>query len=306
MCERSGEAYGAMLAGKYVEHFAEADIAREEVDTSIKLPVSETFLSIQGEGKYMGAPSFFIRLAGCNLACWWCDTTYASWQMEKGESLTISTLVSQFITSGARHVVITGGEPTNHKDKLRQLVRALRNRAAIDGLDITITIETNGTKYIEGLAADLLSISPKSLSSAVLDERSKAAGYTEKLAQKHQEGLYRAFESVSKWMVNTYKLGNSLVSSDFQLKFVIDSPRDIWSSSDFMKYCKNFIEEEYHVKPQQDIWKEILKRTWFMPQGYTRKEIESRAESVVQECLRLGINYSDRLHVRIWENERGV
>ena len=47
------------------------------------LPISETFVSIQGEGKRTGTPSWFCRVSGCNLRCAWCDTPYASWAPEK-------------------------------------------------------------------------------------------------------------------------------------------------------------------------------------------------------------------------------
>ncbi|MGE5235266.1 MAG: radical SAM protein, partial [Acidobacteriota bacterium] len=44
--------------------------------------IAETFVSLQGEGTLAGMPSFFIRTAGCNLRCAWCDTPYASWAPE--------------------------------------------------------------------------------------------------------------------------------------------------------------------------------------------------------------------------------
>src|SRR5256885_2235085 len=74
------------------------------------LPIAETFLSIQGEGKLAGTPSFFIRVSGCNLRCSWCDTPYASWNPE-GSPRTIDSLIDEARASGARHAVLTGGEP---------------------------------------------------------------------------------------------------------------------------------------------------------------------------------------------------
>ena len=50
----------------------------------MKLKISETFESIQGEGRYAGVPSLFIRTSGCNLRCWWCDTPYTSHHPEGG------------------------------------------------------------------------------------------------------------------------------------------------------------------------------------------------------------------------------
>ena len=55
------------------------------------LPIAETFDSIQGEGSLLGTPSFFIRTAGCNLRCTWCDPPYASWDAA-GDQRSVASL----------------------------------------------------------------------------------------------------------------------------------------------------------------------------------------------------------------------
>ena len=80
---------------------------------SAALPVVELFHSIQGEGTRSGEPSTFIRLAGCNLRCVWCDTPY-SWSAEgvrAAEQVAIDELASRV---RERAVVLTGGEPMLH------------------------------------------------------------------------------------------------------------------------------------------------------------------------------------------------
>jgi len=73
------------------------------------LKVSEIFFSIQGESSYAGLPCVFIRLAGCNLRCKWCDTTYAQ-GYDEGEALSIEQITDALNKFKCRLVEITGGE----------------------------------------------------------------------------------------------------------------------------------------------------------------------------------------------------
>src|SRR5690606_35660694 len=115
--------------------------------------VSELFYSVQGEGKLTGVPSVFIRLAGCNLRCTWCDTKYASWAPE-GDHTSPEEILSQVEAHPGQHVVITGGEPMIAPE-IGHLTELLRNAGK------HITIETAGTVPPDGIACDLASLSPK-------------------------------------------------------------------------------------------------------------------------------------------------
>jgi 7-carboxy-7-deazaguanine synthase len=117
--------------------------------------VAETFSSLQGEGSLAGMPSFFVRTAGCNLRCAWCDTPYASWEPE-GERRSVASLVAEAAESGRRHVVVTGGEPL-----LQREVGALTASLARSH---HVTVETAGTLAPE-LTCHLLSVSPKTSNS---------------------------------------------------------------------------------------------------------------------------------------------
>ena len=104
----------------------------------------EIFRSIQGEGPSLGTSSTFVRLAGCNLRCSWCDTAYTwDWETFDREKRTVSMSVSDVLSTvtdyGVQNVVITGGEPLLQKALLGDLARGLK------ALDHTIEIETNGT-----------------------------------------------------------------------------------------------------------------------------------------------------------------
>ena len=118
--------------------------------------ISETFISIQGEGMLAGVPSFFIRTSGCNMRCRWCDTPYTSWAPE-GERRPVGELVSEAVESGVRHVVVTGGEPL-----LQREIGRLTEDLATAGLHVTV--ETAGT-VDSPFYCDLLSLSPKTANS---------------------------------------------------------------------------------------------------------------------------------------------
>src|SRR5215469_15318784 len=80
--------------------------------------VMEIYRSIQGEGTLMGVPTTFVRFFACNLRCSWCDTKY-SWSVREGgtwEVMPSEEVARRVGELGARHVVLTGGEPTLQKE----------------------------------------------------------------------------------------------------------------------------------------------------------------------------------------------
>ncbi len=115
----------------------------------------ETFTSVQGEGVYTGVPSFFIRLAGCDVGCVWCDVK-ESWDKEKHPLISLDTLVEAALGSGVKVVIVTGGEPTLHD--LAPLTEALRNAG------LRVHLETSGTQKLTGLF-DWITFSPKKFKS---------------------------------------------------------------------------------------------------------------------------------------------
>src|SRR4249919_61659 len=74
------------------------------------LPVMEAFYTIQGEGFHQGRAAYFVRLAGCDVGCVWCDVK-ESWDAGAHSLIEIDELVACAKASGTRIVVITGGEP---------------------------------------------------------------------------------------------------------------------------------------------------------------------------------------------------
>ena len=116
----------------------------------MKYDLVEIFESLQGEGRNMGRPCVFVRFAGCNLICPWCDT-----DIRPRFTLELDELVSEIKGFRAKSVVLTGGEPTIVKG-MPELVAALKREG------YWIAVETNGTNDADWLAfVDYVACSPK-------------------------------------------------------------------------------------------------------------------------------------------------
>lgn len=100
------------------------------------MKIADIFSSLQGEGKNQGRPCLFIRLAGCNLNCRWCDTPESR---TGGREMSVDDLHSFVRNSGQSHLCITGGEPLLQAEELLRLLEPLRREGFV------IDIETNGT-----------------------------------------------------------------------------------------------------------------------------------------------------------------
>jgi len=113
----------------------------------VPIQVCETFVSIQGESTYTGCPCFFIRLAGCNLHCAYCDTAYAR---SGGEPKTISGLLKQFQETGLTLAEVTGREPLIQPGTV-ELLKRLQSHG-------TVLIETNGSKDISVIPPAVIAV----------------------------------------------------------------------------------------------------------------------------------------------------
>lgn len=117
------------------------------------LKIAETFASFQGEGGRQGEATIFVRLAGCNLSCGFCDTKSAR---RGGRPVSISAIVARVERQRKRFpaewVCLTGGEPM--LQEIGPLVSALKKTG------FRVQVETNGTVF-RPVAADRVTISPK-------------------------------------------------------------------------------------------------------------------------------------------------
>lgn len=101
------------------------------------LPIIEEFISLDGEGPSAGELSYFVRFAGCNLRCSWCDTVY-SWDESAAVMKSAEEVAEAIQASGITNVTITGGEPLLQPELPELLNRLTENK------DIIVRIETNG------------------------------------------------------------------------------------------------------------------------------------------------------------------
>jgi len=195
--------------------------------------ITEIFYSLQGEGFLAGAPSVFIRLAGCPLRCRWCDTKYA---LEKtaGRQYGINQIVQAVQKWPSKYAVITGGEPMINSE-LTQLVKELKASGK------HITIETAGIAFIPDMSCDLMSISPKLSNSTPSDP---------KLAAAHEDS--RLDLAVLRELIDNY---------EYQLKFVVDSEADLPEIQQTIEEIGNVDLAKVMLMPQAATRDELLAKS---------------------------------------------
>ncbi len=124
-----------------------------------KLPIMEAFYTIQGEGIHQGKAAYFIRLAGCDVGCHWCDVK-ESWETAGHPLLSIKNILDEALQHESKLVVVTGGEPLMHD--LTGLCYYLKQAG------FKTHIETSGAHPLSG-DWDWITLSPKKFKEAVAD-----------------------------------------------------------------------------------------------------------------------------------------
>ena len=123
--------------------------AKEEAGGA--LPVMEQFYTLQGEGVHAGRAAYFIRLAGCDVGCVWCDVK-ESWDRDRHPLWSIESLVAAVKETPAQIVVITGGEPLLHDLDILT--------AALQAAGLQTHMETSGSAPLSG-HWNWITLSPK-------------------------------------------------------------------------------------------------------------------------------------------------
>lgn len=261
------------------------------------LPVIEIFYSIQGEGRCVGVPSIFMRVSGCNLRCVFkgsmCDTPYSSFNPEKSKYENNQQILDDILKLLEKNpqadLVVTGGEPLLYQDELTWLFDQI-----IDVYpELCITVETNGTIMPKNNFADyvdLFSVSPK-LSTSVdtnLNVLTKGQMERHNNTRINIDALAKFYylQSVFKFVYS----GQECVDEILNLhKSIADhfSCKSAGSDVDWI-LCK------------------LKDSTYLMPEGITQEQLNNSREECVNVCLEQGWKFTDRLHITIWGDKRGV
>ena len=138
-------------------------------------PVMEMFYSLQGEGFHQGRAAFFIRLAGCDVGCVWCDVK-ESWDASKHPTLNIEEIVAAAKAHPGRLAIVTGGEPLLYN--LDPLTTALK------AAGFETNIETSGSSPMSG-HWDWVCLSPKKFKAPLEENISLASELKVVVFNKH-------------------------------------------------------------------------------------------------------------------------
>ena len=247
----------------------------------------EHFYSIQGEGKYTGTPSLFLRFGGCNMRCEGfgcsetssngievvgCDTVYAvnkehfshSWvQITKSQELL--QILELYELPENVDVVLTGGEPLIYANEeiFVEFLNALHHNGH------RICFETNGS-----LGVDF-----------------------EKYPV-YKECIY----ALSLKLSNSGESFKKRVNPDVINSLAINAKEAFFKFSIDADSINLGLEEEI----EEIVVHAPFLKVYCMPVGGTKVEVEKNTEPLIEFCKAKGYNFSDRLHIRIWDKNKGV
>jgi 7-carboxy-7-deazaguanine synthase len=203
------------------------------------MKIKEIFYSIQGEGKWTGLPNIFIRTAGCNLRCSYCDTKYA---YKDGNEMTNKQIIDKIEEYPCKKICITGGEPLLQKD-VEKLIDELIKK------NYQVSIETNGSIDIKSLSKKtglMISLDIKCPSSKMHNEMNnlniyyleekdqlkfvikdkKDYKYAKDIIENYKPKCDVFFQPV--WGTNPIYLSDWIIDDDLNVKLGLQLHKIIW------------------------------------------------------------------------------
>ncbi|MCH9687096.1 MAG: 7-carboxy-7-deazaguanine synthase QueE [Deltaproteobacteria bacterium] len=230
--------------------------------------INEVFVSVQGEGVLAGTPCTFVRVAGCNLRCAWCDSPATSWKPD-GERMGLDALV-EACAAGPRHVVLTGGEPLLFAPMV-ELGRRLRAAGH------HVTYETAGTVAPPGVECDLMSLSPK-LPHATPDDP-----------------VWGPRHESRRWQPDVLR---ALMHWPWQLKVVVRA-HDPARLAEDVEHVRGMVEA-------LGVAEHDLARVLLMPECVDPQRLSADYAALVPVCLEQGYALGPRLHIAIFGHTPGT
>ena len=240
----------------------------------------EIFFSIQGEGKSSGVPSIFIRTANCNLHCIWCDTDY-TWNWENTDFKHRNDALSNYKKFKKEEQII--------KLTIDEIVEIVL------GYKCTHIVLTGGEpmlqqKKLEILIRKLKKINPK---------------YTFEVETNGTIVPKDHFHTLINQFNVSPKLSNAKMSKAFRLKrkaltFFAASPT---SNFKFVVATESDIDEILNLCNDYKISSSSV---FLMPEGRTVTELNTKLLWVVEKCKQHSFNFSNRQHIYIWGEKRGI
>ncbi len=240
----------------------------------------EIFYSIQGEGKNIGRPSIFIRLSLCNLYCNWCDTDY-TWNWE-----------------GTPYPHQNDQNPRYKKYQKELFMMELSNEEIIrqiDSFNCKNLVITGGEPLMQ--QKELISLlnalrepdkayhiefetNGTATPSKVLDIQTDQYNVSLKLSNSKVKEKDRLNERAITFFAQSPKAN---------FKFVVDRENDL---HEILKLIK-----QYNISPEQ---------VYLMPQGTNPETLRQKQQWLIELCKQYGFNFTDRMHIHIYGNKRGV
>lgn len=241
---------------------------------------AEIFHTIQGEGKSLGRPSIFIRTSLCNLHCSWCDTDY-TWN---------------WIGTPFKHE--KDADPGYEKySKTEYIVQLSAEEIAteLERIDCRNVVLTGGEPLLQqSELVELMHLLRKAdqryrfevetngtiLPSEAFDELVDQYNVSPKLANSNNPIKLREKPEVYDFFSNNKKA---------VFKFVVSNTDDLQEVLDLIR--------KYAISPNH---------VFLMPEGTSPEKLRAKQQWLIEECKKHNFNYTDRLHIHIYGNKRGV